>query len=73
MHLAVAGKGRNTVKCTSEKECTKWDLTAAQYFWLVNHNDWSRWFAISSSHVFAVPVTVLLVGLPNKKQPNLDI
>jgi hypothetical protein len=23
-----------------------------------NHNDWSRWFAISSSHLFAVPVSV---------------
>ncbi len=23
---------------------------------MVDHNDWSRWFAISSSHVYAVPV-----------------
>ncbi len=28
--------------CTSKKECNKLDLTATQYFWLVDHNDWSR-------------------------------
>jgi hypothetical protein len=33
---------------TSQKECNKLHLAAAQYFWLVDHNDWSRWFAISS-------------------------
>jgi hypothetical protein len=50
------------------------DLTAAQYFWLVDHNDWSKWFAISTSHVYADPIPVLLVGLPPKKeQLNLDI
>jgi hypothetical protein len=50
------------------------ELTAVQYFRLVDHNDWSRWFAMSSPHIIAVPVTVLLVGgLPNKKQLNLDI
>jgi hypothetical protein len=47
------------------------DLTAAQYFWLVHHNDWCRWFAVSSSHVYAVLVTVLLVGLPKKKTAKL--
>jgi hypothetical protein len=56
-----------TQLCTSRKKCNKLDLTAAQYFWLVDHNDWSRWFAISSSHVCTDLVTVLLVGLPNKK------
>jgi hypothetical protein len=71
---AAASKRRNRV-CTSTKECNKLDLTAAQYCCqLVDHNDWSRWFAISSSDVYAVPVTVLLVGLPEKtKQLNLDI
>jgi hypothetical protein len=58
--------------CTSKKECIKLDLTMAQYFSLVNYNDWSRWFAISSPHVQAVPDTILLVGLP-KKKVNLDI
>jgi len=28
-------------------ECNKYDLTAASCFWLANHNDWSRWFAIT--------------------------
>jgi len=65
VQLAVAGKRRNTV-VNLQKEC-KLDLTAAQYFWLVDHNDWSRWFAISSPHVYAVPITVLLVGWPKKK------
>jgi hypothetical protein len=34
---------------TCKKECNKLDLIAVQYFSLVDHNDWSRWFAISSS------------------------
>jgi len=60
--------------CASTKECNKLDLIAAQYFSLVDHNDWSRWFTISSSHVYAVPNTVLLVGLPKKKEKlNSDI
>jgi hypothetical protein len=32
-------------------------------FWLANHNNSSRWFAISSSHPFAVPASVWLVEL----------
>ncbi len=62
-----------TQLCTSRKEGNKLDLTAAQYFLLVDHNDWSRWFSISSSHVYEVPVTVLLVGLPKKQELNLYI
>jgi hypothetical protein len=53
VQIAVAGKRR-----TSKEECNKLDLTAAQYFWLVEHNDWSRWFAISSSHLFVVQVII---------------
>jgi len=30
-------------------------------------NDWSRWFAISSSHVYAVAVPVSWVGLKRRK------
>ncbi len=42
----------------ARKECNKYDLTAHPCFLLANHNDdWSRWFAISSSHVFTVPVS----------------
>jgi len=50
-----------TQLCTSKKECNKLDLNVAQYFWLVDQNDW--WFAITSSHVYAVS----LVGLLKKK------
>jgi len=50
-----------------KEECTKYDLTVADCFLLVNHNDWSRWFAISSSHLFAVLVSVLWVGLQKCK------
>ncbi len=42
--------------------------------WLrLSISDWQGGFAISSPHIYAVPVKVLLVGLPNKKQLNLDI
>jgi hypothetical protein len=55
-----------TQLCTSKKECNKLNLTAAQYFWLVDHNHWSSWFAISSSHIYAVPVTTI-GGVAEKK------
>jgi hypothetical protein len=46
--------------------------------WLTQHNgqllalsiidnDWSRWFAISGSHIFAVPVAV------SSKELNVDV
>ncbi len=38
---------------------------------LLRHNDWSRWFAINSSHVYAVPV--FIGGAAIKKTANLDI
>jgi hypothetical protein len=62
-----------TQLCTSKKECSKLDLTTVQYFSFVDRNDWSKWFAIRSSHKYVVLVTVLLVGLPKNKQLNLDI
>jgi hypothetical protein len=55
-NLAWLVKGA-TQLCTSKKECNKLDLTADQYFWLVDHNNWSRWFAISSPHIYANTVT----------------
>jgi hypothetical protein len=72
VQLAVAGDSQ---LCTSKKECNKLDLAAVQYCSLVDRNDWSRWFAISSSRVYAVPVTVLVGGgiAKKKKQLNLDI
>ncbi len=30
------------------EECNKYDLTATPCFWLADHDDWSKWFAISS-------------------------
>ncbi len=66
----VKGTG---VMCTRRKECTKYDLTAAQYFWLAHHNDWSRWFAVVVPYLFAVPVSVLWVGLQKSTQLNLDV
>jgi hypothetical protein len=62
----MAAKMRNTV-VHLKKECNILDLTAGQYLWLVDHNDWSRWFAISTPQVSAIPVPVLLVGFPKKK------
>jgi hypothetical protein len=47
--LAVARQKGAAAPCTCTKECSKYDLTAAQCFRLAHHNDWSRWFAISSS------------------------
>jgi len=41
-----------TQLCTSRKTCNKLHLTVAQCFWLVDHNDWSRWLAISSSPMY---------------------
>jgi len=46
----------------------KYDLTAAPCLWLANHSDWSRWLLFVVSHLFVVPVLVLLVGL--KKRVN---
>jgi hypothetical protein len=57
--------------CTSQKECNKLHLTAAQYFWLVDHNDWSRWFGISSPPCICSSGFSLLVGLPPKKTAKL--
>ncbi len=65
---AVAGKGTTQV-CTSKKECTKLDLTAAQYFWLVDHNGWSRWFATSSSHIYVVYLYKRISVCPSVRYP----
>jgi hypothetical protein len=59
--------------CTCREEYNKYDMTRAPCFWLANHNDWSRWFAVSSSHLFAVPISVLRVALGKSKQLNLDV
>jgi len=57
---AVAGKRCNTSRAPPKKSVINWT-------WLrLSVSDWSKWFAISSPDVYAVPVTVLLVGLPYK-------
>jgi hypothetical protein len=56
-----------------KKKCNKLDLTAAQYFWLVDHNDWSRWFAISSSSRICSSSHSFIGGVVKKKKLNLDI
>jgi hypothetical protein len=66
VQVAVAGLGaqQGCAPAPKNKKCNKYDLTTAQCFWLVDHNNWSRWFAISSPpHLFAVTVSVLLVGV----------
>jgi hypothetical protein len=48
------------------EKCNEYDLTASPCFWLVNHNDWSWWFSVSSLSPIcslAVPDSVLWVGL----------
>jgi hypothetical protein len=50
-------------------------MTAAQYFWLADHNDWSRWFAISSPRTYMQSSTYSFIGgvAKRKTQQNLDI
>jgi hypothetical protein len=45
------------------KECDEYDLTAAQYFWLVDHNDSSRWFSISSPWPICCPSFSFMGGV----------
>ncbi len=63
----MGGKCRNTVVDLQNKSVINWTWPQ------LSISDWSRWFAISGSHVYAVRVTVLLVGLPKKKRLYLDI
>jgi len=49
VQVAVASKRRR-------KGYTKYDLTVGERLWLM-HNDWSRWFAISSPPLFIVQVS----------------
>jgi len=40
-------KGASLLCTCKKKECNKLDLTGSRCFWLVHHNDWSRWFSVS--------------------------
>ncbi len=73
--VQLADKRRDTVLHlhTSKKECNKLDLTTARYFSLVDHNDWSRWFAISSPPRICSSSYNFIGGVAQKKQLNLDI
>jgi len=51
-------KGATQLCAPPKKSVIKLDLNVAPYFSLVEHNDWSKWFAISSPYVYAVSVTV---------------
>jgi len=65
---AEASKKRSKAMHMIDREArNKYDLTTSPF----NHNDWSRWFAISSSHVYAVAVPVSWVGL--KRRKYLDV
>jgi hypothetical protein len=46
-------------------------MTAAQYFWLVDHNDWSRWFAISSPPRICSSSFCFIGGIVKRKRANL--
>ncbi len=69
LRLIIWQKAQQSLKPARE-ECDKYDLIVAPYFWLVNHNDWCRWFAISSLPTIsklAVPILVLWVGRKKSK------
>jgi len=59
--LAEAGNKAQQKCVPATKECNRYDLTADPCFRLANQNDWSIWFAISSSHLFAFLVSVLWI------------
>ncbi len=59
----VAGEGRsNGVHTPAQKSLINMIWILLFFHWPY-HNDWSRWFAISSPHLLAVQVSVLWVGL----------
>jgi hypothetical protein len=45
------------------RKCNKYDLTATQCFWLAHHNDWSRWFVISSPSPICCPSFSFIGGV----------
>ncbi len=45
LQVAVSGKGHKRPPMAGQ---CKYDLTSAQYFWLVDHSDCSNWFIISN-------------------------
>jgi len=67
LHSFVEAGGKGCVPMPEKSVINMIWLLLPVSFWLRNHNDWSRWFAISSlSHLFAAPVLVFWVGLQKK-------
>jgi hypothetical protein len=56
-----------TQLCTSQSEYYKLHLTMVQYFCLVDHNDWSRWFAIPSPPCIWSSSFSLIGGVAKRK------
>jgi hypothetical protein len=50
-----------------KEECNKYDLIDTPCFLLINHNDWSKWFAISSLPPICSPILILWLGLRKNK------
>jgi hypothetical protein len=46
--FSEAGKKSQQNRAPARKQSNKYDLTAVPCFSLAHHNDWSRWFVISS-------------------------
>jgi hypothetical protein len=58
--------------CTCKKECNKCDLTAAaQCFRFAHHNDWSRWFVISSPSPICCPTFSFIGGIAKENITKL--
>jgi hypothetical protein len=49
-----------------QEECNKYDLTAGPCFWLANHNDCSKCFAISSLTPICSPIFNFMAEVWNK-------
>jgi hypothetical protein len=60
--VSVAGKRLSSAVHLKIK-CNKYDLTAAQCFWLAHHNDWSRWFVINSAPPICCPSFSFVAGV----------
>ncbi len=54
------------------EECNKYDKTSTPHFLFINHNDWSRCFAITYLRPICSPSVSLWAGL-EKKKLNLDM
>ncbi len=59
-HCAMADKSKH---CAPAEKSNDYVLTAAQCFWLVHHNDWSRWFVINSLPPICCPSFSIIGGV----------